>query len=91
MMTEIAKSLFNRQDTEFMVTLNDLIAIILYCDYTDLSADFTLSFRKRYVFETLQSVKRRNVKKYHWSKTLKYVIASYGQSFNGQDDDHDHG
>ena len=62
--------------------INDLICIIMYCDYTELSRDFTLSFRKFHQFESLQKVKKRNAAYYHWSKGLKDVMKHYGQHCN---------
>ena len=42
----------------------------MYCDFSDLSRDFTLSFRKSR-FELISQIKKRNQKYYHWSKILK--------------------
>ena len=67
------------------IELDALICIIMYCDYTDLSRDFTLSFRKRNVFETLKQINKRNQKYYHWSKILKNTIRHYGQYYEEDD------
>ena len=58
----------------------------MYCDYTELSRDFTLSFRKSHQFEVLKQIKQKNAKYYHWSKGLKNVIKFYGQrnEYNGK-------
>ena len=62
--------------------INDLICIIMYCDYTELSREFTLSFRKLNPFESVQKIKKRNAVYYHWSKGLKDVMKHYGQHYN---------
>ena len=54
----------------------------MYCDYTELSREFTLSFRKLHPFESLQKIKKRNAVYYHWSKGLKDVMKHYGQHYN---------
>ena len=59
-----------------------LISIILYCDYTELSADFTSTFRKISTFEPIDSVKIRHSKYCNWSKNLKDCISVFGQSYN---------
>ena len=74
----IAKSLVNVWYGP--ITLEQLICIIMYCDYSELSRDFTLSFRKRNEFELISQIKKRNQKYYHWSKILKNTIKRYGQS-----------
>ena len=74
----IAKSLKHYDEP---ITLNELICICMYCDYSELSRDFTLSFRKRNEFELISQIKKRNQKYYHWSKILKDTIDEYGQDY----------
>ena len=62
------------------LNMNNLIALILYCDYTELSSDFTRSFRKLHQFELLSHIKARNAKYYHFSMILKETIKCYGQT-----------
>ena len=54
----------------------------MYCDYTELSRDFTLSFRKLHQFEILSQTKKRNAAYYYWSKGLKDVIKHFGQNYD---------
>ena len=61
------------------LTLDHLISVILYTDYTDLSSHFTATFRKNDVFETLQSIKKRNSVYFWWSKTLRETVEIFGQ------------
>ena len=79
--TEMCRSL--RADTEHHepITIDDLIGLILYCDYSELSRRFTLSFRKSTAFESLKQIKARNSRYFHWSLTMKDTIKSYGQSW----------
>lgn len=69
-----------------MITLSHLISVILYCDYTKLSSDFSSTFRKCDSFETLQSIKQRN-RKYFWmSRLLRETVEIFGQRSQGDYD-----
>jgi len=63
------------------LSIDSLICMIMYCDYTDLSTDFTLSFRKSNPFQPLSQIKKHNSFYYHWSKILRQTIYDYGQSY----------
>lgn len=79
LMTKAAKASFWVRDGTPKIELDTLICIILYTDYSELSRDFTLSFRKTHQFQTLKQVKSKNARYYHWSKTLRDTIKYYGQ------------
>ena len=54
----IAKSLVVKPwifDDNKPITLDAMICLIMYCDYSSLSRDFTLSFRKRNEFELISN------------------------------------
>jgi len=59
----------------------NLVCLTLYCDYSELSAVFTGSFRKKHPFETLSAVKRRNSSFWWWSKILRETVEAFGQSY----------
>ena len=80
--TSLAKSIKSRILNRTTIRINDLICIIMYCDYTELSRDFTLSFRKLHQFELLLQIKQRNAAYYHWSKGLKDVMKHFGQNYD---------
>ena len=62
------------------IGFSNLLSIILYTDYSELSSHFTATFRKKWMFEPLQETKRRN-KTYWWlSKILQETVHIYGQS-----------
>ena len=61
---------------------NHLISIILYTDYTQLSSDFTSTFRKHGAFDSLQAAKKRNQKYWWWSKTLLEAVRAYGDAYS---------
>ena len=63
------------------ITTDHLMAIILYTDFTQLSSDFSATFRQKNPFETEEQVKKRNNKYWFWSKKLKEVLRAYGQSY----------
>lgn len=80
--TETAKSIrYHRRSDDRSIPENALICLILYCDYTDLSRDFSMTFRKTNNFEALNHIKKRNAKYYHWSKILIEMIRDYGQCY----------
>ena len=82
--TEVAKSMTNRggmQRGGKPLKLNHLICIIMYTDYTELSRDFTISFRKSHQFQLLKQIKKHNSMYYHWSKILRQLISDYGQKY----------
>ena len=58
--------------------IRNLLAIIMYTDTTQLSTDFSASFRKIHQYETLSQIKKRNSKYWHWSKTLRETVELYG-------------
>ena len=60
------------------MTKEHLIAVILYTDFTELSADFSGSFRRKGPFEQEQQVRNRNDKYWWWSKKLQEVLWAYG-------------
>eukprot|EP01084_Bolivina_argentea_P298538 514475_1 len=60
-------------------TFSHLLSLVLYCDYDDLSTDFSSSFRKIKKYETLSNIKKRNSKYYYFSKYLRETVECYGQ------------
>eukprot|EP01084_Bolivina_argentea_P220681 373956_1 len=58
--------------------LGYLLAIVLYCDYSDLCKDFSSSFRKTSRHDTLTNIKKRNSKYYWLSKYLREAVEGYG-------------
>ena len=58
--------------------IDNLYSLILYTDFTDLSSDFSRSFRKIHPFETIQNVKIRNSYYWWWSKILRETVELYG-------------
>ena len=57
---------------------DNLLCVFMYTDLTELSCEFTSTFRKRDPFESLTSIKTRNSKYWHWSKTLRETVECYG-------------
>ena len=57
---------------------NNLLAVLMYTDLTDLSGAFTSTFRKCHPFESLSSIKRRNSHYWWWSKILRETVECYG-------------
>eukprot|EP01084_Bolivina_argentea_P168725 292538_1 len=64
---------------ESLLTINHILSIIFYCDYDQLSTDFSTSFRKNKKFEMLSSIKKRNSNYYYLSKYIRETVECYGQ------------
>lgn len=66
------------------ISIHHLISILLYTDYTKLSANFTSTstFLKHGAFELLSMTKIRNEKHGWWSKMLHEAVQVYGDSRN---------
>ena len=89
METETTKSIFADAEKapphygiydEDPLRIQDLMSLIMYTDFTNLSSNFTATFRKKHPFESIESVKRRNSKYWWWSKTLRETIEIFGES-----------
>ena len=65
-----------------VISLDKLISLILYCDYTSLSSHFSGTFRGLSPFEPIKSTAARN-RYYYWlSRQLKETIRVYGQRYS---------
>eukprot|EP01084_Bolivina_argentea_P148178 259113_1 len=68
-----------RVPTRASIGEENLIAVILYTDFSALSTDFSSTFRKLTPWETLASIKNRN-RQYWWmSKRLRETVERFGQ------------
>ena len=61
------------------IAIENLMAIILYCDYYDLTFWFKSTFRKITDNETHQQIKNRNREYWWWSRILTETIELYGK------------
>ena len=79
----IRKTKYDREKMELvptdMISIAHLICIILYTDYTALSASFSSTFRAINKYEPHQSIKKRHEKYYWMSKGLKEVMCHFYQ------------
>ena len=60
------------------ITLQHLIAIILYCDIGPLCTAFSETFRKENVFESMESVKKRHSRYAIFGKLLVELVRDFG-------------
>ena len=68
----------------------NLVSLILYCDYTDLCSHFSSTFRKKAPFEPINSIKKRNSEYFWLSKILRETVELFGKCSEGEldrDDD----
>ena len=63
-----------------IISKERLISMILYTDYSDLSSDFSSTFRNKTKFEGLKTTKRRHTNYYWMSKLLRETVAIYGKN-----------
>eukprot|EP01084_Bolivina_argentea_P063326 115665_1 len=68
-----------RYGIEWKLSYKHLLTVVLYCDYSELSSDFSRSFRKVNRFETIRSVKARNSKYYYFAKYLRECVECFGE------------
>ena len=61
----------------------NLVSLILYTDYTELSSHFTATFRRSDLFESLKSIKTRNSDYYWMSRRLRETVEIFGGCSNG--------
>eukprot|EP01083_Nonionella_stella_P236262 829968_1 len=56
------------------ITLKHILSVLFYTNHTDLSSEFSQSFRKLYETETDQSLKERHSEYRNWGKYLRETI-----------------
>ena len=61
------------------ISFNHLLSLSLYTDYTDLSREFSSTFRPTQTYEPLSSIKKRNSSFYFMSKNLRETVQIYGR------------
>eukprot|EP01084_Bolivina_argentea_P300972 519101_1 len=64
------------------ITIQHIMSIIVYCDFTKYSTKFSKSFRKASSFEPINLVKKRNRYFYWESKILRETVEIYGHNGN---------
>ena len=66
-----------------VMTLNHLIAIICYTDFSELCTEWTSTFRAIYFGESQESIKLRQESYYHLSKYLYEIVQYFGVYCHG--------
>eukprot|EP01084_Bolivina_argentea_P053396 98008_1 len=70
---------FGIQDGQYLL-ISNILSILFYTDTSDLSYDFSLTFRKKSINETNNSMKNRNSCFYYWSKILNETVNLFGNA-----------
>eukprot|EP01083_Nonionella_stella_P268688 908573_1 len=65
-----------------VLSLNNLISLTLYTDFTALSYEFSSSFRVRNKNESVFELKQRHANYYWWARTLRETVEFYGNDIN---------
>eukprot|EP01084_Bolivina_argentea_P205930 351699_1 len=60
------------------ITMNHILAVLLYTNHTELSAAFSKTYRKITTTETDKSVKQRHSEYGHWAKLLREAVECWG-------------
>eukprot|EP01084_Bolivina_argentea_P284961 488527_1 len=60
------------------ITVEHIVSILLYCNYSDLSYNFSKGFRKLNNKESDNEFKQRKREFYHWAKILIETVESFG-------------
>ena len=68
---------FNRGQA---MSVNHLLSVILYCDWSLLSKKFSATFRKSTRYESLTEVKKKNGEYANWSRLLRETVEMFGNS-----------
>ena len=66
---------FKEQDT---IKATQLLSLILYCDTNDLQSNFSATFRKKHQYESINQLKKRHRKYFHFAKGLVEAIMFFG-------------
>ena len=60
------------------LSLMQLLCIVLYCDTNEFQSNFSSTFRKKYQFESIEELKKRHQKYFHFAKGITQVVHLYG-------------
>eukprot|EP01084_Bolivina_argentea_P201566 344535_1 len=63
-----------------VISMNHVVSVIMYCDFSNYCTSFSASFRTVKKFETLDSVKNRNREFWWQSKLLRETSEIYGMA-----------
>eukprot|EP01084_Bolivina_argentea_P254241 427390_1 len=63
---------------ETPLSINNLLSIIFYTDWSNLSYEFSKTFRSLSYYEPLSSIKCRNREYANWSKTIRETVERFG-------------
>ena len=69
-------------DTTEIITIYHLMSIILYTDLTELSYQFTLSFREKTRDESLFELRARHSNFYWWARSMREAVECFGSEVN---------
>ena len=62
------------------ISVQHIMALMFYTNFSDQSAAFSATFRRKHGFETDENLKARNREVWNWSKLLRECVECYGQN-----------
>ena len=80
-MSSQSKSLLKGQP----ITLQHLLSIILYCDFSELCTVFSATYRREHVFESIESVIFRHSKFANLGRLLMELVLCFGENRHSND------
>ena len=81
---DIDKMLHYGIPTYSNISVEHILSVILYTDWTTLCTQFSATFRREHRNESLYSVKQRNAEYAVWSRLLRETVEYWGQnSYSG--------
>eukprot|EP01084_Bolivina_argentea_P239627 402717_1 len=60
------------------ITEKHILSIIIYCDWTNLSTEFTKTFRKELPYQSIESIIENNKEFANWSRLIRETVEYYG-------------
>eukprot|EP01084_Bolivina_argentea_P288706 495577_1 len=67
-------------DADKPLTVQNILSVILYCDWSDLCNSFSKTFRKIRPYQTIESIKKSNQEYAIWSRILRETVELYGEN-----------
>ena len=64
------------------ISKEHIMCLLFYTNFSDHSAAFSSTFRRKHGFETDESLKARNREFWHWSRYLRECIECFGDEFD---------
>ena len=72
--------------TDTIITINHILAVLLYANFTKHSYLFSSTYRKNDLYESDSALKHRHKEHFWWGRYLREAVEIYGEKMNHQKD-----